>query len=131
MPVTKHDIRTCSCLDKAAMIMLSLAEEHTSKLFSMMEDDEIRDLSQRMSTLGTLSNDLVEKLFVEFVQSISSTGALVGTYESVERLLQSTIDVANVEGRMKVSSMKRVGEIVDGHPDEALNIIRNWIHQEA
>ena len=45
--------------------------------------------------------------------------------------LDSTIDVANVEGRMKVSSMKRVGEIVDNHPDEALNIIRNWIHQEA
>ena len=45
--------------------------------------------------------------------------------------LDSTIDVANVEGRMKMSSMKRVGEIVDNHPDEALNIIRNWIHQEA
>lgn len=45
--------------------------------------------------------------------------------------LESTINVANVEGRMKVSSMKRVGEIVDNHPDEALNIIRNWIHQEA
>ena len=45
--------------------------------------------------------------------------------------LDNTINVANVEGRMKVSSMKRVGEIVDSHPDEALNIIRNWIHQEA
>ena len=45
--------------------------------------------------------------------------------------LDNTINVANVEGRMKVSSMKRVGEIVDSHPDEALNIIRNWIHQEV
>ena len=45
--------------------------------------------------------------------------------------LESSIDVANVEGQMKVSSMKRVGEIVDNHPDEALNIIRNWLHQEA
>ena len=45
--------------------------------------------------------------------------------------LDNTINVANVEGRMKVSSMKRVGEIVESHPDEALNIIRNWIHQEV
>ena len=45
--------------------------------------------------------------------------------------LDNTINVANVEGRMKVSSMKRVGEIVDNHPEEALNIIRNWIHQEV
>ena len=45
--------------------------------------------------------------------------------------LDNTINVANVEGRMKVSSMKRVGEIVETHPDEALNIIRNWIHQEV
>ena len=54
-----------------------------------------------------------------------------GSEELPASQLGSTIDVANVEGRMKVSSMKRVGEIVDGHPDEALNIIRNWIHQEA
>ena len=45
--------------------------------------------------------------------------------------LDSTIDVANIEGRMKVSSIKRVGEIVDNHPDEALNIIRNWLNQDA
>jgi flagellar M-ring protein FliF len=45
--------------------------------------------------------------------------------------LESSINVANVEGQMKVSSMKRVGEIVDNHPDEALNIIRNWLHQDA
>ena len=45
--------------------------------------------------------------------------------------LDNTINVATVEGRMKVSSMKRVGEIIESHPDEALNIVRNWIHQEV
>ncbi len=60
MPVAKTDLRSYSGLDKAAMIMLSLGEEHASKLFAMMEDDEIKDVSQHMSTLGTLSNDVVE-----------------------------------------------------------------------
>ncbi len=101
MAVAKTDIRSCSGLDKAAMIMLSLAEEHASKLFSMMEDDEIKDLSQRMSTLGTLTNDVVEKLFVEFVQQISSTGSLVGSYDSVERLLKSTLEKERVDSIME------------------------------
>ena len=101
MPVVKADIRSCSGLDKAAMIMLSLAEEHASKLFAMMEDDEIKDVSQRMSTLGILSNEIVEKLFVEFVQKISSTGSLVGSYESVERLLNNTLGKERVDAIME------------------------------
>ena len=101
MVLAKTDIRSCSGLDKAAMIMLSLAEEHASKLFSMMEDDEIKDLSQHMSTLGTLTNELVEKLFVEFVQQISSTGSLVGNYDSVERLLTSTLGKERVDAIME------------------------------
>ena len=122
MAMAKTDIRSCSGLDKAAMIMLSLAEEHASKLFSMMEDDEIKDLSQRMSTLGTLTNDLVEKLFVEFVQQISSTGSLVGNYDSVERLLTSTLgkervdsimeDIRGPAGRTMWDKLGNVNEVV-------------------
>ena len=101
MAVPKTDIRSCSGLDKAAMIMLSLGEEHASKMFGMMEDDEIKDLSQRMSTLGILTNELVEKLFVEFVQQISGTGSLVGSYESVERLLHNTLGKERVDSIME------------------------------
>ncbi|MFQ5785217.1 MAG: flagellar basal-body MS-ring/collar protein FliF, partial [Alphaproteobacteria bacterium] len=44
---------------------------------------------------------------------------------------ESDIDIENVEGRVKHSTIKKVGEIVDNHPDEALGIIRNWLYQEA
>ena len=97
----KLDLRACTGLDKAAMIMLSLGEDHASKLFGMMDDDEIKDLSQRMSTLGSLSSDLVENLFVDFVQQISSTGTLVGSYDSVERLLNNTLNKERVENIME------------------------------
>ncbi len=122
MATSKSDLRSCSGLDKAAMIMLSLAEEHASKLFSLMEDDEIKDVSQRMSTLGALSNDVVEKLFVEFVQQISSTGSLVGSYDSVERLLNSTLgkdrvdsimeDIRGPAGRTMWDKLGNVNEVV-------------------
>ena len=40
------------------------------------------------------------------------------------------IDIDRVEGRVKASSVKKVGEIVDKHPDEALSILRGWMYQE-
>lgn len=41
------------------------------------------------------------------------------------------IDIDKVEGRVKASSIRKIGEIVEKHPDEALSIIRNWMYQES
>ncbi len=54
-------------------------------------------------------------------------GALGGDVEQFEEL----IDIDRVEGRVKASSVKKVGEIVEKHPEEALSIIRNWMYQES
>lgn len=40
------------------------------------------------------------------------------------------IDISKVEGQVKASSVRKIGEIVDNHPEEALAIIRNWMYQE-
>jgi flagellar motor switch protein FliG len=52
-----------------------------------MDYEEIKEISQTMANLGTVSSNIVERLFVEFAEQISATGSLVGTYESTERLL--------------------------------------------
>ncbi len=44
---------------------------------------------------------------------------------------EELIDIDRVEGRVKASSVKKVGEIVEKHPEEALAIIRNWMYQEG
>ena len=41
------------------------------------------------------------------------------------------IDINRVEGRVRASSLKKIGEIVDKHPEEAVAIVRNWMYQEA
>jgi flagellar M-ring protein FliF len=48
-----------------------------------------------------------------------------------EEQFEELIDIDRVEGRVKASSVKKVGEIVQKHPDEALSIIRSWMYQEA
>ncbi len=41
----------------------------------------------------------------------------------------SMIDISQVEGRVRISSMRKIGEIVDTHPEEAVAILRNWMYQ--
>ncbi|MET0546624.1 MAG: flagellar basal-body MS-ring/collar protein FliF [Caulobacterales bacterium] len=43
--------------------------------------------------------------------------------------IDETIGVAKVQGEIKASSVKRVAEVIDGHPDESISILRNWIHE--
>ena len=97
----REDYRSLSGPEKAAILLMSLGEEHASKMFALMSDDEIKEISQIMANLGTVSANVVERLFVEFAEQISSTGSLVGTFDSTERLL------------MKVMDADRVGNIME------------------
>jgi flagellar motor switch protein FliG len=92
----KEDLRSLSGAERAAVFLLSLGEEHGAKLWAMLDEDEVKELSQVMSNLGTVSSSLVEKLLIEFVSQLSSTGSLMGSYESTERLLQRFIPTDKV-----------------------------------
>lgn len=91
MARSKEDYRSLTGPQKAALFLLSLGEEHSSKLFALMDDEEIKEISQVMAALGTVNAGLVERLFIEFADAISATGSLVGTYESTERLLMKAL----------------------------------------
>ncbi len=101
MARVKEDYRTLTGPQKAAILMLSLGEENSSKIFAMMDDEEIKEISQTMANLGTINAGLVERLFIEFADQISSTGSLVGSFESTERLLLKTLPKDRVEGIME------------------------------
>src|SRR6201994_827062 len=83
----KEDIRSLSGAERAAIIMLSLGEDHSQKIWQMMDEEEIKEVSQVMSSLGSVSSSLVEKLLVDFVSQMSGTGSLLGSYEATERLI--------------------------------------------
>lgn len=97
----RDDIRSLSGAEKAAVVILSLGEEQASRIFSHMNDDEIKELSQVMANLGNVSSNLIERLFVDFAEQMSSTGSLVGTLESTERLLAKVLDKGRVENIME------------------------------
>lgn len=43
---------------------------------------------------------------------------------------EALIDIRQIEGRVKGSSLKKIGEIIEKHPEETVSIIRNWMFQE-
>jgi flagellar M-ring protein FliF len=43
--------------------------------------------------------------------------------------VESMIDISRIEGQVRESSVKKVGEVVNSHPEEALAILRSWLHQ--
>ena len=86
--------------EKAAVILLSLGEEH-SELWQTLDDEEIKEISQAMSTLGTVSSNVVEDLLVEFVSGLSSTGAIMGSFEQTQRLLGAFLEPEKVESLME------------------------------
>ena len=88
---TKDDYRTLNGPEKAAILLLSLPEDQSVKLFGMLADEEVKEVSQVMANLGAVSSSIVERLFGEFAEQMSRTGSLVGTYDSTERLLLKSL----------------------------------------
>src|SRR5476651_459031 len=85
---------------RAAILMLALGEQYGGKVWSLLEDDEVRELSMAMSTLGTVEADVVEDLLLEFVSRMSASGALMGNSDATERLLQQYLPAERVTGIM-------------------------------
>src|SRR6201989_2175900 len=86
--------------ERAAVLMLSLGEQYGAKIFGLLDDDELREISIVMSSLGTIEAESVEQLLLEFVGRLSASGALLGNYDATERLLQQYLPKDRVGGIM-------------------------------
>lgn len=57
--------------------------------------------------------------------------APVGLTQGALPAQDSRIDIARIEGQVKVSSVKKVSEFVESHPEESVSILRAWLHESA
>ncbi len=69
--------------------------------------------------------------------SITSDGganiSIVGSGEQVaiSNRTSAMIDVAKVQGQVHAQSVQKVGELAEKNPQEAVSIIRGWLHEDA
>ena len=71
--------------------MLALNEQQSVTMFTKMDEEEIKEISQAMANLGKMDAEMVEAVFTEFVTRLSSTGSLIGTYEGTDRILRQAM----------------------------------------
>lgn len=108
----------------AVLIILLVIRPLITRAFERAEaqdDDDmdklLTDQSGMPAALAGPSGALAQDLALEAAQA--------------DEELEQMIDINRVEGRVRASSLRKVGEIVEKHPEEAVSILRNWLYQES
>jgi flagellar M-ring protein FliF len=66
-------------------------------------------------------------------EAINTPTGLLAARDAPAGLLtdESMVDLANVEGQIRASSIRKIADLVDKHPDDSLSIVRGWMAQES
>jgi flagellar motor switch protein FliG len=103
LPVSKKTIVDAGRLtgpEKAAVVLLSLGEEH-AHVWQALDEEEIKEISQAMASLGNVHSTVVEDLLVEFVSGMSGAGAIMGSFEQTQKLLSAIMPPEKVDALME------------------------------
>ncbi|HEY1630299.1 MAG TPA: flagellar basal-body MS-ring/collar protein FliF [Rhizomicrobium sp.] len=92
-----------------------------------------RPLISRMFTAQSGSQSMLAapqqmagQLAAPQAHAVSADGAMATALPAPR---ESMIDIQRIEGQVRESSIRKVGEVVSAHPEEALAIVRTWLHQ--
>jgi flagellar motor switch protein FliG len=83
-------------VQKAAIMLMTVDEDVASKIFSMMTEDEIREISHAMSGLGKVEPGEVESLVKEFSDEVSSGKNIVGDINNAHKILSKALGADKV-----------------------------------
>ena len=86
--------------EKAAVLLLALGEE-AKPIWDRLDDDELREISGAMSSLGPVRAETVEFLIKDFVNRLSGSGAVTGSYEQTHKLLLQFLPREKVDTLME------------------------------
>lgn len=96
-----NDYKKLNGLQKTAIFLLSVGEEHAAKMFSLMQDEEIKEVSHAMASLGKINAEIVEQLFMEFADQLGTGGGITGSHEGTEKLLLKALGKDRVDEIME------------------------------
>ena len=128
-PATNKPMRKLTGPERAAVLMLALGDQYGGKIFSLLDDDELREISIVMSSLGTVDAEQVEQLLLEFVGRLSASGALLGNYDATERLLAQFLPkdrIASIMDEIRGPAGRNMWEKLANVQEEVLaNYLKN------
>ena len=97
---TMSAVRALHGSEKAAILLLSLGED-AKPVWDRLDDEELREISSAMSNLGPVKAEMVEFLIKDFVNRLSGSGAVTGSYEQTHRLLLQFLPAEKVDSLME------------------------------
>ena len=97
---TMTAIRGLHGTEKAAILLLALGED-AKPVWDKLDDEELREISSAMSNLGPVRSEMVEFLIKDFVNRMSGSGAVTGSYEQTHKLLLQFLPRDKVDGMME------------------------------
>ena len=98
---TSGEQRELFGVEKAAVMMLALGERFGAPIWRALDEIEVKQLSLAMSKLGPITPQMLDDLMVEFVTKVSSSGALLGNFDTTERLLLAVMPPDKVAAIME------------------------------
>lgn len=72
----------------------------------------------------------VEEEEAEFEAALKKSELVMQEEEEDDRDPELVIDLEKIENRVKLGSLKNINEIVEKYPEEALSVIRGWLHKD-
>ena len=96
----------------------------------------LRPMALRLSSVAaqtSLAGDvalLARPGNTSLIAPLQLSGSAGGSMTSAMLADESMINIVNVEGQLRASSLRRLSDMVEKHPDESLAIIRSWLTQE-
>jgi flagellar motor switch protein FliG len=122
-------------IQKAAILLIALNQEMAAKIFSLMEDDEIKEISLAMSSMGHVSPENIEKVVAEFNGEIKQSISFIGNIQNTERLLRKILSddkVNSILEDIRGPSGKNIWDKLSNVSEEVLaNYIKNEYPQTA
>jgi flagellar motor switch protein FliG len=99
-PAGNVDLSRYSGAEKAAIVLMSLGEE-ARKLWALLDEEEIKEVSQAMASLGVVPSAVVEAVVHEFVQRMTGAGSILGSLDQTQRILNSILPKEKVDALME------------------------------
>ncbi|CAG0993037.1 flagellar motor switch protein FliG [Geobacter sp.] len=117
--------------DKAAILLLYLGPDATSRVFEHMDDSEIKQISKSMAKLGHVPHSVIQDVVSEFTNMTNpETGIFSQGEEFVRKILEQTLGVQKAEMLLKEISSSSFGDMVDILANLDAKTIANFLSQE-
>jgi flagellar motor switch protein FliG len=99
-PQANADLSRYSGAEKAAIVLMALGEE-AKKLWAMLDEEEIKEVSQAMASLGVVPSAAVEAIVHEFVQRMAGAGSVLGSLDQTRRVLTNIMPKEKLDALME------------------------------